>query len=92
MAPFFEETLHGLKGTQYIADIRNYGLAGGLTIEHAPGEPMLRPYLIAISMWKKGFYVRYGGDTIQLGLPFTVERDEIDTLISALGETINELN
>jgi len=43
-------------------------------------------------MWKKGFYVRYGGDTIQLGLPFTVERNEIDTLISALGETINELN
>lgn len=92
MAPVFEETLHGLKGTQYIADIRNYGLAGALTIEHAPGEPMLRPYLIAMSMWKKGFYVRYGGDTIQLGLPFTVERNEIDTLISALGETINELN
>ena len=92
MAPVFETALHSLKGTQFIADIRNFGLAGGLSIEHAPGEPMLRPYLIAMAMWKKGFYVRYGGDTIQLGLPFTVETDEIDTLISALGETIGELN
>ena len=92
MAPVFEESLHALKGTQYISDIRNYGLAGAMTIEHAPGEPMLRPYLVAMGMWKKGFYVRYGGDTIQLGLPFTVEHDEIDTLMSALGETIGELD
>ena len=92
MAPVFEESLHALKGTQYISDIRNYGLAGALTIEPAPGEPMLRPYLVAMSMWEKGFYIRYGGDTIQLGLPFAVEHVEIDTLMSALGETISELN
>jgi beta-alanine--pyruvate transaminase len=42
--------------------------------------------------WEKGFYVRYGGDTIQLGLPFTVEIDEIDRLINALGESIAELD
>ena len=92
ISPCFEKHLHELKGTQYIADIRNYGLAGALTIESAPGEPMLRPYLIAMKMWDKGFYVRYGGDTIQLGLPFTVEEQEIDTLINALGETIRELD
>ncbi len=92
MAPIFEESLHALKGTHYISDIRNYGLAGALTIEHAPDEPMLRPYQIAMQMWQKGFYVRYGGDTIQLGLSFTVKRGEIDTLISALGEAICELD
>ncbi len=92
IAPAFEDALHSLKGIQYIADIRNYGLAGALTIEHAPGEPMLRPYLIAMKMWQKGFYVRYGGDTMQLGLPFTVTKDEIDLLINALAETINTLD
>jgi len=81
-----------LKGTQYITEIRNYGQAVALSIEHAPGEPFLRPYLIAMRMWKKGFYIRYGGDTIQLGLPFTVEHEEIDILMSALGETIGELD
>ncbi len=92
IAPVFEQSLHQLKGLQYINDIRNYGLAGALTIEAAPGEPFLRPYLIAMQMWQKGFYVRYGGDTIQLGLPFTVTQDEINILINALGETIKYLD
>ena len=29
---------------------------------------------------EKGFYVRYGGDTIQLAPPFTTEKAEIDRL------------
>mgnify|MGYP000197477007 CR=1 FL=1 len=92
VSPQFQEMVHSLKGTQYVADIRNYGLAAGITIESAPGEPALRPYQIAMKCWEKGFYVRYGGDTIQLGLPFTVEIDEIDNLINALGDSINELD
>jgi beta-alanine--pyruvate transaminase len=91
MSPVFEEALHSLKGTKYITDIRNYGLAGALQIEAYPGEPARRPYEIAMKCWEKGFYVRYGGDTIQLGLPFIVEREEIDNLINAIGESINEL-
>jgi beta-alanine--pyruvate transaminase len=41
-------------------------------------------------MWKKGFYVRYGGDTIQLGLPFVVKEQEVTTLMSALGDSLSE--
>jgi len=91
ISPYFEQRLHDLKGIETISDIRNYGLAGGLSIEHAPGEPMLRPYLIAMKMWQKGFYVRYGGDTIQLGLPFTVSKQEIDSVVNALADTTKEL-
>ena len=39
-------------------------------------------------MWDKGFYVRYGGDTIQLAPPFVAERHEIDSMINALGEAL----
>ena len=92
MAPELERRVHDLKGLPFISDIRNCGLAAALTLEAAPGEPLLRPYLVAMEMWKKGFYVRYGGDTIQLGLPFTVTVDEIDSLISALGESVLTLN
>lgn len=90
ISPHFEQALHSLKDCKYVSDIRNYGLAGGITLAAAPSEPALRPYNVAMSMWKKGFYVRCGGDTVQLGLPFTVEAAEIDTLIAALGETLNE--
>ena len=92
MSPIFEDALHGLKGSKYVTDIRNYGFAGALQIESYPGEPARRPYEIAMKCWEKGFYVRYGGDTIQLGLPFIVEREEIDSVINALGESIAELD
>lgn len=90
-SPYFEESVHNLKGCKHVTDIRSYGFAAGFTIDPVPGEPALRPYQIAMKMWQKGFYVRYGGATIQLGLPFTSERTEIDALLSALGETFNEI-
>ena len=91
LAPRFEEGLHSLRDCPHVSDIRNYGFAGGLTLEAAPGEPLLRPYQVAMSLWKKGYYVRYGGDTIQLGLPFTTLEEEMDGLINALGDSLREL-
>ena len=88
LAPYFEGALHQLKGGAHITDIRNYGFAGALTLASYPGEPARRPYEVAMRMWEKGFYVRYGGDTIQLGLPFVIEKSEIDSLVTALGESL----
>jgi len=44
-----------------------------------------------MKMWHKGFYVRYGGDTIQFGLPFEVTQAELDNLFSALSDTLYDL-
>lgn len=89
LAPYFERAVHSLKGAKHVTDIRNIGLAAGLTISALPGEPAKRPYQIALSCLEKGFYVRYGGDTIQLAPPFTIQPSEIDSLINALGEAID---
>ncbi len=91
LAPHFERAVHGLRGAKHVADIRNYGLAAGFTITPVPGEPAKRPYEIAMAMWSKGFYVRYGGDTIQLAPPFISTPAEIDTLVSALGDTLQAI-
>ncbi|MFT3692775.1 MAG: aspartate aminotransferase family protein [Kofleriaceae bacterium] len=88
LAPHFEAAVHGLKGTRLVADIRNYGLAAGLTIEAVPGEPAKRPYEIAMKCLEKGIYVRYGGDTIQLAPPFISTKDEIDRLVSVLADAL----
>ena len=90
LAPHFESAVHSLKGARHITDIRNFGLAAGITIDALPGEPARRPYEIAMAMLKKGFYVRYGGDTIQLAPPFIATPAQIDSLVNALGETINQ--
>ena len=91
LAPVFEAAVHGLRGASpHLTDSRNYGLAAGLTFAPVPGEPLKRPFEIAMRMWAKGFYVRYGGDTIQLAPPFISTEAEIHRLVDALGETIRE--
>jgi beta-alanine--pyruvate transaminase len=91
LSPYFEEAVHSLRGLKYIRDIRNCGFAAGFTIESA-GDPTLRPYQIAMKCLEQGVYVRYGGDTIQLGVPFIIEKHEIDRLVNTLGEAISSLD
>ncbi len=91
LSAHFEAAVHGLKGARHVLDIRNYGLAAGFTIAPVAGEPARRPYDIAMACWKKGFYVRYGGDTIQLAPPFISEKAEIDRLVSALDDALAEV-
>jgi beta-alanine--pyruvate transaminase len=88
LVPYFENAMHSLKGAKHVTDIRNCGLAAGFTFAAVPGEPAKRPYEIAMKCLEKGFYVRYGGDTIQIAPPFTIETSEIDSLVNALGESI----
>ncbi len=90
LAPVFENAVHGLKGAKHVLDIRNFGLAAGFTIASLPGEPARRPYEIAMKCWDKGFYVRYGGDTIQLAPPFISTEAELERLVSALGDALHE--
>ena len=89
LAPYFENAVHSLKGAKHVTDIRNCGLAAGFSIAPVPGEPAKRPYEIAAKCLEKGFYVRYGGDTIQLAPPFITTEAEIDSLVNALGEAMN---
>lgn len=72
-----------------MADIRNFGLAAGISIDPLPGEPARRPFEVAMRCWEKGFYVRYGADTIQLAPPFIAEPREIDNLVGALADALN---
>jgi beta-alanine--pyruvate transaminase len=88
LAPHFESNVHGLKGHKHVADIRNFGLAAGFTIEAIKGEPAKRPFEIAMKCLEKGVYVRYGGDTIQLAPPFISTKDELDRLVSVLADAL----
>ena len=88
LAPHFENAVHSLKGARHVADIRNYGLACGITIAAFASEPAKRPYEVAMRCLENGFYVRYGGDTIQLAPPFVSTEAEITSMVNALGEAL----
>jgi beta-alanine--pyruvate transaminase len=91
VAPYFEQAVHSLKGARHITDIRNFGLAAGITLASRPGEPARRPLEAALACWRKGVYVRFGGDTLQIAPPFIIERPEIDRLIDTVRESLSEI-
>ncbi|MGD8830060.1 MAG: aspartate aminotransferase family protein [Pseudomonadales bacterium] len=88
LAPHFENALHDLKQLPFVTDIRNLGLAGAIQLEPYPGEPARRPFELAMALWKKGVYVRCGGDTLQFAPPFISTTEEIDRLFAMTAEAI----
>ena len=88
LAPYFETGLHALRGAAHICDIRNCGLAGAVQLEPRDGDPTVRPYEVGVKMWESGFYVRWGGDTVQFGPPFVSQPAQLDALFGAFADAI----
>ena len=92
LAPVLEAAVHSLKDHSLVTDVRNYGLAAGLSIAHAPGEPMKRPFELGVRCLEKGFYVRWGADTLQLAPPFVATAEQIQALVNAVGESLDDIH
>ncbi|XZW38291.1 aspartate aminotransferase family protein [Acinetobacter baumannii] len=92
LAPSFEKMLHGLKGAPHILDIRNCGLIGALQLAPRDGDATIRGFEIGMKLWKKGFYVRFGGDTLQFGPMFNSTEADIDRLMNAVGDALYQVN
>src|SRR5439155_12994730 len=84
LAPYFEHEIHAIKGAKHVIDIRNFGLAAGLTLEAVPGEPAKRPFEVAMKCLDRGVYVRCGGDTIQLAPECFTEMAELVRVFDGL--------
>ncbi|MEB7641650.1 aspartate aminotransferase family protein [Acinetobacter pittii] len=92
LAPSFEKMLHGLKGAPHILDIRNCGLIGALQLAPRDGDATIRGFELGMKLWKEGFYVRFGGDTLQFGPMFNSTEADIDRLLNAVGDALYQVN
>ena len=90
LAPHFERAVHELRGAPHVVDIRNFGLAAGITLAAIPGEPTRRPMEVALRCWEQGFYVRFGGDTLQLAPPFVSTPGQVDALVAAIADALGK--
>ncbi|WP_462379524.1 omega-aminotransferase AptA [Pseudomonas sp. Marseille-QA0892] len=88
LAPHFEQAIHDLKGAKHVIDIRNCGLAGAIQLAPRDGDPVIRPFEAGVALWKAGFYVRFGGDTLQFGPTFNAKPEELDRVFDAVGQTL----
>jgi len=92
LAPSFEKMLHGLKGAPHILDIRNCGLIGAVQLAPRDGDATIRGFELGMKLWKEGFYVRFGGDTLQFGPMFNSTEKDIDRLMNAVGDALHQVN
>ncbi len=84
----FETSLHELKGAPHVVDIRNYGLAGAVQLQPRDGDALVRPYEAGLKMFEAGFYVRWGGDTLQFGPPFVAEASDLEAMFERLANVL----
>jgi beta-alanine--pyruvate transaminase len=87
-AGHFEDCIHALANHPHVADVRNFGFAGALTLTPYPGEPARRPFEVAMYCWQRGLYIRYGGDTIQFGPAFVMDKSDISEMFSIVGDAL----
>lgn len=92
LAPVFEKTLHSLRDCPNVVDIRNCGLVGAIQLAPRDGDAAIRPFDAGMALWKAGFYVRFGGDTLQFGPMFTTQPEELERLFDAVGESLHGID
>ncbi|WP_338805299.1 aspartate aminotransferase family protein [Xenorhabdus griffiniae] len=91
LASHFEQKLHALSHCPNVVDIRNCGLVGAIQIAPRDGDAVVRPFDAGIALWKAGFYVRFGGDTLQFGPMFNAKIDDLDRLFNAVGDVLYQI-
>lgn len=84
IAPYFEEAVHSLKGEPHVIDIRNAGLAAGVTVSPRDGAPGARGAEVFLKTYEQGVAVRANGEHIAIAPILTMGRAEIDVTIDAL--------
>ena len=88
LADDWQNALHSLKGLPNVVDIRNLGLVGAVELASRDDAPGARAYDIFVDCFQKGLLIRVTGDIIALSPPLIIERGEIDTIVSMLGDAL----
>jgi len=82
------EAVHGLASAPHVIDIRTLGLVAGIELSPRDGAPGARAYEVFVDCFARGLLVRVTGDIVALSPPLVVEPDQIDTMVSILGDAL----
>ena len=88
LADDWQNALHSLKGLPHIIDIRNLGLVGAVELAPRADAPGKRGYDVFVDCFKKGLLIRVTGDTIAMSPPLIIEREQILSIVSILGDAL----
>ena len=84
LAGYFEEAIHSLKGEPHVVDIRNTGLAAGVTVATRDGAPGARGTEVFLKTYEQGVAIRANGDHLAVAPILTMGHAEIDMTVEAM--------
>ncbi|MEZ5891660.1 MAG: aminotransferase class III-fold pyridoxal phosphate-dependent enzyme [Parvularculaceae bacterium] len=84
LAVYFEDAIHSLKGEPHVIDIRNVGLAAGVTVATREGAPGARGAEVFLKTYERGVSIRANGEHLAIAPILTMGRGEIDMTVDAI--------
>jgi beta-alanine--pyruvate transaminase len=84
LGAYFEDAIHSLKGEPHVIDIRNIGLAAGVTVAARDGAPGARGTDVFLKTYEQGVAIRANGEHLAIAPILTQGRAEIDMTVDAL--------
>ena len=91
LAEEWQNALHSLNGLPNVVDIRNLGLVGAIELAPRDGAPGTRAYDVFVDCFNKGLLVRVTGDIIALSPPLIIEKEQIGTIVSMIGDALKRV-
>ena len=88
LAPILEAELQTIKGSQYVIDIRNFGMLGAVELEPIDGKPTARALSVFRECYSRGVLVRTTGDTVALCPPLIASEEQVKTMVQTVKESI----
>ena len=88
LAPTLETELQTIKGSQYVIDIRNFGMLGAIELEPIEGKPTARALSVFRECYSRGVLVRTTGDTVALCPPLIASEEQVITAVQTVKESI----
>ena len=87
----WQNAFHQLRGLPNVVDIRTIGLVAGIEFSPRADAPGSRAYDAFVKAFEAGLLVRITGDVIALSPPLIIEPEQIDTIVSILGDVLEIL-
>ena len=89
LEPVWADALHSLKGLPNVLDIRTLGLVAGIDLASIPDAVGKRAFAaLDHAFHKEGIMIRTTGDTIALTPPLVISENQIDEIVTKVGNTI----
>ncbi len=86
--PYWERSVHSLRGLPNVIDIRNAGLIAGIELAPRAGQPTERAVRVFQRCFDAGLLIRTTADIIALSPPLIIETAHVDRIVETLGDAI----